>query len=351
MPRVRSPQILFRAIVLACALLATLSSVRGAGTEKHPFGINDYSALRSARAVAISPDGKTILYVVSYDGDKGPTKLEWYLMDSSGENKRKLDLPESFEPQGFMKDGAALYGSFEVAKKNQLAIVPLVPAKPTQIISLANGVRHAALSPDGNRFAAVSDPHAPDPLAEVRHVVQNDVASLYVASASGGEGAWWCPELRDVTDFAWSADGAQLAVVTQFQKLGHHDERAAIYVCNATGARRVAEISNAVAGIAWANGGKDLAFASSTANVLTPEHLWTVAVTGELPWTRRRISWDPSVGVANDPQGTVWVEMRKGTREEIYSYREGSARLHSAGPSSFVPPDLRLLAGSHRPPE
>src|SRR5271155_5494528 len=348
MPRVRSLQILFPAIVLAGALLATLSSARGAGTEKHPFGLNDFSALRSARAVAISPDGKTILYVVSYDGDKGPVKREWYLMDSSGENKRKLDLPESFEPQGFMKDGATLYGSFEVAKKNQLAIVPLAPAKLTQIISLPNGLQHAALSPDGNRFAAISDPHAPDPLAEVRHVVQNDVASLYVASASGGEGAWWCPELRDVTDFAWSADGMQLAVVTQFQKIGHHDVRAAIYVCSAAGARRVAEISNAIAGIAWANGGKDLAFASTTTDVLTPEHLWTVAATGGTPADQTPNLVGSIVGVANDPQGTVWVDMFKGTREEIYSYREGKLAPAFRWPEGIVsgPPIVSPLAAS-----
>src|ERR1700675_359426 len=122
MLRVHPLQILRRAIILAWVMLATLSNARAAGPEKHPFGINDYSAIRQARAVAITPDGKTILYLVTYDGEKGPTKREWYLIDASGENKRKLDLPESFEPQGFMKDGATLYGSFEVAKKNQLAI-------------------------------------------------------------------------------------------------------------------------------------------------------------------------------------------------------------------------------------
>jgi dipeptidyl aminopeptidase/acylaminoacyl peptidase len=323
MPRVRSPQFLFRAIVLAGALLATLSSVRGAETEKHPFGINDYSAMRQAHAVAITPDGKTILYVVSYDGDKGPTKREWYLIDASGENKRKLDLPESFEPRGFMKDGATLFGSFTVAKKNQLGIVPLASAKPTQIISLPNGVQRATISPDGNRFAVISDPRALDPLAEIRHIVQNDAASLYVASASGSEGAWWCPELQDISDLSWSADSAQLAVVTQFQKIGHHDVRAAIYVCSASGARRVAEISNAVAGIAWANGGKDLAFASTTTDVLTPEHLWTVAVTGGTPVDQTPKLAGSIVNVANDPQGTVWVDLHKGTSEEIYSYRDG----------------------------
>jgi dipeptidyl aminopeptidase/acylaminoacyl peptidase len=323
MLRVHPLQILRRAIILASIVLATLSTVRAAGPEKHPFGINDYSAIRQARAVAITPDGKTILYLVTYDGDKGPTKREWYLIDASGENKRKLELPESFEPQGFMKDGTTLYGSYEVSKKPQLGIVPRASSNPTQIISLPNGVHGATLSPDGSRFAATSDPRPPDPLADIRHVIQNDVAGLYIAGANGGEGAWWCPELQDIAEFTWSTDSAQLAVVTQYQKIGHHDVHAAIYVCSASGARRVAEINNSVAGIAWANGGKDLAFASTTTDVLTPEHLWTVPAAGGTPVDQTPKLQGSIVNVTSDPQGTVWLEMQKGVGEEIYSYRDG----------------------------
>ncbi len=200
------------------------------------------------------------------------------MIDASGENNRKLDLPDSFEPQGFLHDSATLYGSFKVANKSQLAIIPLASAKPTQIISLPRGLHGAVPSPDGSHFAVLSDPRPEDPLADVRNIVENDVSGLYIASANGTDGAWWCPELKDISDFAWSADGSQIAVVTQFQKIGHHDVRSAIYTCSASGAHRLAEINNSVSGIAWANGGKDLAFASTTTSVLTPDHLWTVPV-------------------------------------------------------------------------
>jgi dipeptidyl aminopeptidase/acylaminoacyl peptidase len=314
---------LARVIILGLVLLGGFGSAGAARAQKHPFGINDYSALHQARAVAISPDGKIILFVVSYDGEKGPTKREWYLMDANGGNRRKLELPESFEPQDFMKDGAALYGKLDVAKKGQLGIVPLDAAKQTQIISLPNGIRRAEISPDGARLALISDPRAKDPLADVRHVVQNEVSSFYVASVNGGEGAWWCPELKDISDFAWSADGSQIAVVNRFQKIGHHDVRGTIYVCSASGARRIADVNNAVSGIAWANGGKDLAFASTTTDVLTPDHLWTVAATGGTP-ADQTPKLEGSIGnVVNDARGTVWVEMQKGTSAEIYSYRDG----------------------------
>jgi dipeptidyl aminopeptidase/acylaminoacyl peptidase len=322
MVRICSRRILLCRVVFGISVLAILGRPRIAAAE-HPFAVNDYSALHQARAVAISPDGKTILFVVSYDGEKGPTKREWHLIDATGNNDRKLDLPESFEPQGFLKDGASLYGSFKVASKGQLGIVPLASPNPTQIISLPNGVHRAVLSPDGTRFAVISDPRPQDPLTDVRHVIENDVSGLYVASVNGTEGAWWCPELSDIADFAWSADGSQLAVVTQFQKIGNHDVRSAIFVCSTSGGRRIADINNSIAGIAWTNDGKNLAFASSTTTVLTPDHLWTVPVMGG-----PRVDQTPQLAgsilnVANDPLGTVWVEMRKGTSAEIYSYRDG----------------------------
>jgi len=72
--------------------------------ETHPFGIDDLAALRSARPVAISPDGATILYRVDFGGARGTTNHEWRLVGFDGANSRKLDLPERFTPFGFARD-------------------------------------------------------------------------------------------------------------------------------------------------------------------------------------------------------------------------------------------------------
>jgi len=319
---------------------ASASSIAAAAPDKHPFGLDDYSALHRAQDVAVSPDGKSILYEVSYDGDKGPTKHEWHLIDTSGENNRKLELPESFEPAGFTKDGGALFGSYEVEKKGQLGIVPLGAGKPTRIIALPNGIRGVVISPDGTKFAFTADPRPKDPLSEMRHVTENDVTSVYVAGVNGGEGAWWCPDLKDVTDLAWSSDSAQLALVTQFQKIGHHDVKSAIWVCSAGGAHKVADIPNAVSGIAWANGGKDLAFASTTTDVLTPDHLWTVPASGGAPVDQTPKLEGTITGVSNDPRGPVWVEMHKGTIIEVFSYSDGKLQpaYQWAGGILYGPP-------------
>jgi dipeptidyl aminopeptidase/acylaminoacyl peptidase len=314
--------------------------------DKHVFGLDDYSGLRRAHALAVSPDGTTILYQVSFDGMKGPEKHEWHLIAMSGENESKLDLPENFEPAGFTKDGASLYGEYGVEKKEQLAIVPLAQGKITQILSLPNGIRSATLSPDGIRFAVLADPRAKDPLAGIHNVIENDQTGLYVVGVNGTDGRWWCPSLKDITDIAWSPDGSQLAVVTQTPKIGHHELHSFIDICSASGARRLAEIPNSTSGIAWANGGKELAFASTNTPVLTPDHLWTVPVSGGAPVDRTPQLTGSILAVTNDPHGTVWLDLHKGVSSEVGAYRDGKIETAYRWPGGVFegPPVFTTIA-------
>ena len=311
-----------------------------AADDKHPFGLDDYSELRSAGAIAVSPDSKTILFGVRYDGQKGPTKREWHLIDASGENNRKLDLPETFRPAGFTLDGQALYGSLEVDKKGQLGIIPLEPGKPTQIISLPNGLHGAAISPDGTKFAVLADPRPVDPLNDVRHVAENEQTSVYVVSINGRDGSWWCPDLKDVNEFAWSADGTQLAVLTQIQKIGHHDVTSAIFVCTDSRARKLADIANSAASVAWVDRGKNIAFISTTTEVLTPDHLWIISAAGGAPLDQTPKLDATVTGIVNDPHGTAWVQMNKGTIVEVYSYGDGKLEPAYHWPGGVVSPPV-----------
>jgi dipeptidyl aminopeptidase/acylaminoacyl peptidase len=305
------------------ALLLLLSAPAWAAEGKHPFQVEDLSSLHRARAMAVSPDGGTVLFAVSASGEKGPARRDWFLIGLAGENRRKLELPEAFTPQGFMKDGNALYGGFKVDQKKQLAIVPLAPGPATQIIALPNGVISAVLSPDGKQFACLADASPVDPLAGVRTVVRNETASLYVVKADGTGGAWWCPEFADLADLAWSPDGGRIAVIRSVPKIGHHEVRTAILVCEAGQARKVADLANSVSGIAWADAGRDLVFASTETKVLTPDHLWKVAAAGGTPADLTPGLRGSIVGVQNDPHGVVWVTLVKGPTVEIQAFRDG----------------------------
>jgi dipeptidyl aminopeptidase/acylaminoacyl peptidase len=324
---------------VACFVLASSAletAPVAAATDKHPFNTDDYAALHRARAVAVSPDGQTILYQTIFDGASGPVnKHEWHLIDVSGENSRKLDLPEHFEPSGFTKEGNALFGIQPVGQTPQLAIVPLAEGSPTQILALPSGIRSVTISPDGARFAVLADPRKKDPLAQVHTVVENDETSLYVVGTSGA-GGWWCPTLKDITDIAWSPDGSQIAVVTQWPKMGHHELHSFVDACGASGTRRLAEIPNGTSGLAWAQGGQELVFASTSTPVLTPEHIWTVPVTGGPAVDRTPDLTGTAVTVAGDPRGTVWVEMHKGVFSEVDRYAGGKLETAYHWPDGII---------------
>ncbi|MGB7283923.1 MAG: S9 family peptidase [Candidatus Acidiferrum sp.] len=327
---------LFR-LVLALAFAAALAfgPAQTRAAEKHPFGVDDYSALHGADAIAVSPDGKRILYDVRTDGTKGPTKHEWRLIDATGENSRKLDLPQDFAPMGFTKDGK-LFGSYEVGKLPQLGIVPLEAPKPTLIIALPNGIQAAVISPDGTRFALLANPRPKDPLEGVHTVVENDETSLYVVRADGSGGSWWCPDLKFVTDIAWSKDSSQLAVMTQTPKLGHHELHSFINVCSADASRHLAEIPDATSGIAWSADGTEIVFAATNTPTITPEHVWTVPATGGTAVDHTPQLDGTAATVKSDPHGTVWVEMHKGVITETDTFRGGNLETAYRWPAGII---------------
>ena len=136
----RKPGLLTAMLFLA-GLTGAPNFLHSQAPNPHPFGLDDIAKLRSAAAIAVSPDGNTVLYVVSYYDATGPQKNEWHTINMSGDGDHKLTLPEHFNPLGFMPDGSALYGSYRVADVQSLAIVPKDSAKPVKIFSIGSGMQ------------------------------------------------------------------------------------------------------------------------------------------------------------------------------------------------------------------
>src|ERR1700686_284949 len=117
-----------RTLALASLLLFAPSISATPQDSRHPFTLADAATLHRAAPVAISPDGKNILYRVMFGGQKGPDKTEWHMIAAAGGDSRPLSIPDEFHPAGFTRDGSALYGTFAVNKMPQLATLPLPPA-------------------------------------------------------------------------------------------------------------------------------------------------------------------------------------------------------------------------------
>lgn len=112
-------------ILSACLASVLTFSAAAQNNEKppahHPFTASDWAHLRSAGAMAVSPNG-TILYVVTFGGEKGPTHREWWTIQPDGSHPAKLDLPDGFSPVGYTRDGNSLYGAWEVNHLAQFAM-------------------------------------------------------------------------------------------------------------------------------------------------------------------------------------------------------------------------------------
>jgi dipeptidyl aminopeptidase/acylaminoacyl peptidase len=320
--------------LIAILVFSLLPPVAGAQSKPHPLAFEDAATLHHADIIAVSPDGKTLLYRVRYGGTKGPDNVEWKLIPATGGDSRTLTVPDKFTPSGFTRDGSALYGTYDINKRAQLATLQLASANtpaaaaaaPVPLTALPRGIHSALISPDGSHYALLGDPRLPDPLEDVHTVIEADPTSMYIIKADGSGGAWWCPTLRDIAEegIVWSADGASLAVLSQTPKIGFHDVRSFIDVCSAAGAHHIATIDNAASNIAFMNSGKDLAFLSTTSPVLTPDHVWTVPIAGGSPVDRTPELSASAIHLSSDADGDVWVTVARGVQTEVDLFQNNS---------------------------
>lgn len=345
------------AFAVSLSLIPACLFAQTARPPTHPFAADDWAALHSAIAVAVSPDGSSILYEVAFGAAKGRTTHEWHTIRPDGTQAKKLDLPTDFTPFGFTESGKGLYGTFKINNLGQFAVFALdgvsAHAVPQMTVLLPRGVQGAFPSPDGSRYALLADPRPPDDLAETRTVIEPDQVSIYVVKSDGTGGQWWCSDLKWIAggpttggnpSIAWSERGAELAAVSTTPKIGYHYVRSWIDVCSASGSHRLAEIPNTVAGVAWINGGSELAFLSTTNSVLTPDEVYTVPAAGGKFVDRTPNLDGTAVALAADPQGHLWVAVDRGVRLEVDAFRENSLvptykwdAGYIAGPPVFSP--------------
>jgi dienelactone hydrolase len=328
--------------------IATVAAAGAQTPARHAYTIHDWAAERSAAAVAVSPDGATILYRVAYGAESGTGGHEFWFIHPDGTGAVKLELPEDFSPEGFMPTGGSLYGSWTVNGQAQFAVFAVdankAAAAPMTLVALPRGEEGILPSPDGTKFALLADPRAPDALSATRTVIEPEQASVYIVHADGTGGAWACPRLHDLAGgpgssgvpFAWSPDGTQLAVLSSSPKIGNHEMHSSIDLCPVTGElRHVATIDNSVENVVFSSAA-EIAFLSTTAATQTPDHLYTVATSGGAVTDRTPQLPTTTSGMIADGHGKVFVGIAHGVRDEVDTYRDGKLALAYAWPEGGV---------------
>ena len=70
--------------IAGALIFCSLGAAPLVAADKRPFASSDFTSLRSAVPVAISPDGKAILFDVHFFDEKGAAKDEWHTVPAAG---------------------------------------------------------------------------------------------------------------------------------------------------------------------------------------------------------------------------------------------------------------------------
>jgi len=282
-------------------------------------------------AVAVSGKG-VILYQIVHGSETGSDVTEWHVVDAAGARDKKVELPSHFEPKGF-DAGGDLYGRFEVNGSPEVGFFALdglnVKSSPKHVlfVQVPRGFGGMSLSPDGTQLAVLANPLAPDPDSRYKTVVEAPQTSLFVVKLDGTGGKWWGPELHNISQIAWNPDGKSMAVLSAVPKIGYHYVQSRIDVVTGTASRNVADIKGAASGIAWSDGGKELAFLATTTSVLTPDHVWTVPIQGGSAKDRTQNLKGSAMNLKGDCFGRVWVVVHRGVYPECDLYENGELKV------------------------
>jgi len=219
---------------LACLLLLS-----GAALQAAHFEVSDVAKIVKVTDPQISPDGKSIVVVVSrpnYELDLNQAEL--VLVDISKHHERWLTHERKgvsyprWSPAG---DRLAFLAN-DVNNKPQVFLMPMTGGDSEQLTKVAAGVQQYAWRPDGESIAFAASDEAPKPNGEAKfddafEVGNNDFlvnskplpTHLWLVPARGGEakrltsGAWTLPishpPSSPASPISWSADGKSIAFV------------------------------------------------------------------------------------------------------------------------------------------
>ena len=216
-----------------------------------PMTIDDLLAIKSVSDPQISPDGESVVYVVS-ELDRATDKTDstlWLIPTAGGEPKRMTTAPGTNNHPRWSPDGKTLAFVSSRGGSAQVWLLPVEGGEARQLTKLPIDVSGPIWSPRGERIAfaaevypgttpeqtAAKDKEKEASKSKVRtfdHLMirhwnawdEGKKSHLFVADANTGVARDLTPKLEvntppapfgGSTDYAWSPDGKELAFTAE----------------------------------------------------------------------------------------------------------------------------------------
>ena len=150
-----------RSLLASFIALAFVSTAAAAAAERHPFSVEDLVRLQRVSDPALSPDGKTVVYVVretDLAANRGRQDL-WSLdiVTKGAQPRRLTSNPENDNSPAWSRDGRYVYFISSRGGSAQVWRLPAAGGEAEQVTSLPLDVGSFRLAPDATALAVSMD--------------------------------------------------------------------------------------------------------------------------------------------------------------------------------------------------